>query len=87
MDKELKSQLKEFKDAIAEIKKDMATKDDLKDFATKDDLKSLATKDDLKKTEGRLTKKIDEVLDYAKFLDEELSAHRRNSEVHHKVSA
>ncbi|MBU0572961.1 MAG: hypothetical protein KKH83_00610 [Candidatus Margulisbacteria bacterium] len=78
MDKELKSQLKEFKDAIAEIKKDMATKDDLK---------SLATKDDLKKTEGRLTKKIDEVLDYAKFLDEELSAHRRNSEVHHKVSA
>ena len=36
------------KQDIADLGRDMATKDDIKDMATKDDIRDMATKDDIK---------------------------------------
>jgi thiamine kinase-like enzyme len=43
---------------------------------------TMATKKDLEKVERRLSKRIKENLDYIKLVDEDVSAHRRNTEVH-----
>lgn len=64
---------------LAEIKSNMATKDDLKDFATKDDLKAFATKDDIKAfatkmdledMERRISAKIEAVDEKLETLEE-----------------
>ena len=43
---------------VANVVKNMATKDDIRNMATKDDIKNLATKDDLKKTKEELVGQI-----------------------------
>ncbi len=55
---------------VAEMKRSMATKEDLRGFATKEDLRDLATKDDLRNLETRLTNKIDKVQESVDILEE-----------------
>ncbi len=38
----------EFEEGLDEIRKDMATKEDIKNMATKEDIKNMATKEDMK---------------------------------------
>ena len=38
----------EFEEGLDEIRKDMATKEDIKNMATKEDIKNMATKEDIK---------------------------------------
>lgn len=55
---------------LAEIKSNMATKDDLKAFATKDNLKAFATKMDLEDMERRISAKIEAVDEKLETLEE-----------------
>jgi hypothetical protein len=41
-----------------------------------------ATKDDIRKLDRKLTKKINETIDYVKLVDQDVSDHRRNTEAH-----
>ena len=43
---------------------------------------TMATKDDLRKLDRKLTKKINETIDYVKLVDQDVSDHRRNTEAH-----
>jgi hypothetical protein len=61
MDKKPFEILHDLRNAVDEIKKTMASKDDLKRFATKVDLKEFIMKDDLAAVEGRLAARIAEL--------------------------
>ncbi|MBI5189142.1 MAG: hypothetical protein HZA22_00510 [Nitrospirae bacterium] len=70
------------KDELAEVKATMAT------LATKDELagglaevKGSLTKE-IRKVERKLTKKLDDNIEYTKFLDKEICDHRKNTEAH-----
>jgi len=61
---------RQFSDAIAGLREEMATnedlkhfatKEDLKHFATKEDLKAFATKDDMKSSEVRILQAVDKI--------------------------
>ena len=77
MEKELKEYLDRIAGDISDIKETMATKDELAEVE-----KNLSARID--KVDRKLTKKINETLDYVKAVDEDISAHRRNTEAHIK---
>ncbi|MBI5189141.1 MAG: hypothetical protein HZA22_00505 [Nitrospirae bacterium] len=62
------------KDELAEVKATMAT------LATKDELAEVSK--DLKKMDRKFTKKFDGILEYVQDVDQKLSDHRKNTEVH-----
>ena len=43
---------------------------------------TMATKDDLRKVERKLTKKLNETIEYVKVVDKDISDHRRCTEMH-----
>lgn len=75
MEKELKDYLDRISTDISEIRGTMATKEEL--AAAKDELGAK-----IDKVERKLTKKINDTLEYVKLVDEDVAAHRRNTEMH-----
>lgn len=89
MEKELKDYLEKITGELAEIRSDvsevrgtMATKEEL--AGVKSELASVKNELGAKidKLDRRLTRKINDTLEYVKLVDEDLAAHRRNTEMH-----